>query len=185
MTPNTERPAVQVKGPAAAWTLAAGLLLLALASGAAFIVLRQRGKPVLAAPEAAVLTMTATRQEGSLEFYAGEAGKAYMRGIEHQNKKEHEAAIADFSEAIRLDAKRAEVYASRAMAYDILGRSAESLADYDQAILLKSDDPSYLLFRGLLLNNMGKPAEAQADCQRLKGLDPNAAASLCGSVERR
>ncbi|MBI5210037.1 MAG: tetratricopeptide repeat protein [Elusimicrobia bacterium] len=169
--------------------LATAVLLL---TGATVTMLKKHPRPAAASVTRApqppkrrpsqdlTVTMTSPRQEGSVEFYASEAGKIYQRGNEHQNKRETQAAIQDFSEAIRLAPQRAEVYFSRALSYEILGKDAEALADYSRAIRLKPKDPAYYFHRGMLLTNMGKHPEALADCERLKDLDVDAAKNLCG-----
>ncbi len=49
-------------------------------------------------------------------------------------KGEHERAIADLSEALRLDPKSANGYLARASAYQLKGDQQSALADYDEAI---------------------------------------------------
>jgi tetratricopeptide (TPR) repeat protein len=65
---------------------------------------------------------------------------AYNRGgIAYDDKGEHDRAIADFDEAIRLDPKSAFAYNNRGGAYASKGDYARAIADYDQALTL---DPS-------------------------------------------
>jgi Tfp pilus assembly protein PilF len=52
------------------------------------------------------------------------------------SKGDHDRAIADFSEAIRLDPKHVNARLSRATSYRAKGDLARSLADYQEATRL-------------------------------------------------
>ena len=65
------------------------------------------------------------------------------RGIAYRLKGEHDRAIGDYNQAIRINAKFAAAYNSRGIAYDGKGDYDRSIADYDQAIKLKPSAETY------------------------------------------
>ncbi|MGH6771489.1 MAG: tetratricopeptide repeat protein, partial [Xanthobacteraceae bacterium] len=63
-------------------------------------------------------------------------GRAYEEGRARQTREDFIRAIADYTEAIRLDPSRAEAYASRGLAYAYLGQHDRTIADIDMALKL-------------------------------------------------
>jgi tetratricopeptide (TPR) repeat protein len=55
------------------------------------------------------------------------------RGVTYENKGEHDKAIADFNEAIRLDPKVADSYYGRGVAHGKKGDRAKAEEDFEQA----------------------------------------------------
>jgi tetratricopeptide (TPR) repeat protein len=70
------------------------------------------------------------------------AKEAYQKGISSLAKKDYDAAIAAFSEDIRLDPKHANAYVSRGLAYSKTGDVDQAIADYSEAIRL---DPKHAI----------------------------------------
>ncbi|MDR2485684.1 MAG: tetratricopeptide repeat protein, partial [Treponema sp.] len=64
------------------------------------------------------------------------------RGYENIMQKKYDQAIADLSQAIRLNPNDAAVYHKRGAAYARKGDCDRALADYNQAIKI---DPNYAL----------------------------------------
>jgi len=62
----------------------------------------------------------------------------------------HDRALADFSEAIRLDPADADSYNNRGLTYAAKGDRDRAIADYSTAIRLAPDDPAAFLNRGLI-----------------------------------
>ena len=62
------------------------------------------------------------------------------RGIAYRHKGEYDKAIADYTEAIRLDPKYAKAYNNRGIAYRHKGEFDKAIADYTEAIRL---DPKF------------------------------------------
>jgi Lipoprotein NlpI, contains TPR repeats len=65
------------------------------------------------------------------------------RGISYRLKGEHDRAIQDYNQAIRINAKFAAAYNNRGIAYDRKGDYDRAIADYDQAIKLKPSAETY------------------------------------------
>ena len=55
------------------------------------------------------------------------------RGNAYQNKGDDDRAIADYNEAIRLDAKSAVAYFARGRSYFFAGSAEKALVDFNQA----------------------------------------------------
>jgi len=94
------------------------------------------------------------------------------RGHKYLDLKQHAEAIADFTEAIRLDPQFALAYNNRGFVYDQLGQHTEAIADYTEAIRL---DPQFALAynnRGAVYNALGQHTEAIADYTEAIRLDP-------------
>jgi len=68
--------------------------------------------------------------------------EAYDRGCAALERKDYDTAIAEFTEAIRLDPESDDAYHNRAHAYADKGEYARAIADYREAIRLAPDDPS-------------------------------------------
>jgi tetratricopeptide (TPR) repeat protein len=58
------------------------------------------------------------------------------RGAAYYNQGQHDLAIADLDEAIRLDPKLATAYGIRGFAYNSKGQRDRAIADLDEAIRL-------------------------------------------------
>lgn len=65
------------------------------------------------------------------------------RGIGYRLKGDYDHAIADYNQAIRINAKFAAAYNNRAIAYDTKGDYDRAVADYEQAIKLKPSAETY------------------------------------------
>ena len=59
------------------------------------------------------------------------------RGVAYRVKGDHERAIQDYGQAIKLNAKFAAAYINRGVAYDHKGDYDRAIADYEQALKLK------------------------------------------------
>jgi tetratricopeptide (TPR) repeat protein len=81
------------------------------------------------------------------------------RGTIWNERGEHDRAIEDFSEAIRLDPEVKQFYNNRGVAWDDKAHYEEAIDDYDRAIEL---DPRY----SLAFNNRGNAWSALADYSR-------------------
>ena len=59
------------------------------------------------------------------------------RGVAYRLKGDHDRAIADYAQAIRINAKFTAAFINRGVAYDHKGDYDRAIQDYDQAIKLK------------------------------------------------
>ncbi|RMG70207.1 MAG: tetratricopeptide repeat protein, partial [Chloroflexi bacterium] len=101
------------------------------------------------------------------------AEEFFSRGLQHQNLGNHELAIQDYTEAIRLRPDYAYAYNNRGVTYNDLGDHQRAIQDYDRAIHL---DPNHAIAynnRGLAYNNLGDYQRAIQDYNRAIQLDPN------------
>ena len=89
----------------------------------------------------------------------------------------HEEAIADCSEAIRLDPRNPALFLERAEARSAVGRFEEAVADYDRAIRLDPGDAAAYLGRCHAKSELGLHEEAVEDYDHAVGLDPDSAAA--------
>jgi tetratricopeptide (TPR) repeat protein len=102
----------------------------------------------------------------------------YLRSgqSQFQNKKYIEA-IADFSEAIRLDPKNDSIYYARALAYSKMQNHQKALSDIQQAIALQKNKPSYYLERGKIHFDLKNYEKAVQDVSQAIFLAPEQASS--------
>ena len=95
------------------------------------------------------------------------------RGNALADKKEYERAIADFTEAIRLDPKNAYAYNSRADTLRESGKAAQGLPDAEKALQLDSGNADFWDTRAQIFQALGRRQEAIADYKRALELDAN------------
>ena len=94
------------------------------------------------------------------------------RGLAYYEKGDLDRAIADYSEAIRLDPKYAYAYNNRGNAYYDKGDHDRAIADYSEAIRL---DPKYAqayFNRGVAYLYAGRLPKALADLGQSSALNP-------------
>ncbi len=92
------------------------------------------------------------------------------RGLAYQRKDDLDRAIADYSEAIRLDPKYAEAYYGRGLTYR--NKDDVERADYSEAIRLEPQVAAAYFNRGKLFHLQGNSGRALADFDEAIRLDP-------------
>ncbi len=95
------------------------------------------------------------------------------RGIAHGNLRKLKAAIADFTEAIRLDDTSALPYYNRGNAYYDDDKVDLALADFSTAIQREPEFPLAYYNRALILEKRGDRDSSIADYRKALSLDPN------------
>lgn len=82
------------------------------------------------------------------KFHASPAYRAFMRGVQYFEDKDKEAAVVEFTEAIRLKPDYALAYNSRGEVYHRLARDEDALRDHCEAVRFDPENYYYLLDRG-------------------------------------
>ena len=96
-----------------------------------------------------------------------------QRGVTFLVRRDYAKAIADLSQAIKLDPKASSHFYNRGLAYLQSDRPELAIADFDAALSLKPGDPLALLARGRALLERGEEAKARADFDAALKPDPN------------
>jgi tetratricopeptide (TPR) repeat protein len=102
-----------------------------------------------------------------------QADEAAQRGWEHLDRKEYDAAITDFDEAIRLNPNFATAYNNRGFAYARKGNLEQALTDYNEAIRLDPNQANFYSNRGDAYRAKGEDRQAIADYDAALKLNPS------------
>ena len=95
------------------------------------------------------------------------------RGYAYLKKGDHDRAIADYTEAIRLDPSNASAFTNRASAYDAKRDIDRAIADYTQAIKLNPSDVNAHNYRGIVYRAKGDFDRAIVDHTEAIKLNPS------------
>ena len=92
-------------------------------------------------------------------------------GDDHYRQGELDEALADYTEAIRLDPKNAEAYNNRALTYNRKGELDKAITDFNDAIKIKPNTPRLYNNRGLAYAKKGNFDKAISDFTEAIKLD--------------
>ncbi len=84
---------------------------------------------------------------------------------------DHDEAIADYSQAIRLNPNSAQPFYNRGLSYANKGDYRGAIADFDRALAVEPD-ASLHVARGAANEELGNIPEARADYRRALALEP-------------
>jgi tetratricopeptide (TPR) repeat protein len=101
-----------------------------------------------------------------------QAVDAYNRGLARYHKGELDEAIADYTEAIRLDPQLAYAYYGRGNAYYKKGDFDKAIADYTETIRFNPKYAEAYLYRGIAYFDVDDYENAVADLTEVLRLDP-------------
>jgi len=122
-----------------------------------------------------------TRAIRSGKYRGKDLAWAYTnRGSVYDYKKDFDHAIADLTEAIRLDPAAVVAYQDRAASWRNMGRFDRAIDDLDQAVRLDPHDARTLMSRGIVYFKVGAAARAIADFDASLKIDPKFAPALYG-----
>jgi tetratricopeptide (TPR) repeat protein len=96
----------------------------------------------------------------------------------HASQGEYVQAIAAFTKALRLDPRRADVYANRGVCYYHTKQYDEALADLDTSIRLAPGRAEAYIWRGHVRYGRGEYDQAMADYDAALKLEPDSVAVL-------
>jgi len=94
------------------------------------------------------------------------------RCLAYEIRGDHDRAIADCDQAIKLDPKYARAYAGRGLVYEDKGDHDRAITDYGMAIELDPKLPAVYAKRGLVYAKKGDKQHAIADLSEAIELDP-------------
>jgi tetratricopeptide (TPR) repeat protein len=97
----------------------------------------------------------------------------FERGLTLLDQQEYESAIADFTEAIRLDHNNVDAYDRRGYAHENNWDYNRAIADYTQTIRLDPNDVYAYDFRGLAYISKSDRARALADWSKVLEIAPD------------
>lgn len=103
-----------------------------------------------------------------------------LRGTVHYDKGDWPRAIADYSEAIRLDGANGEAFNNRAWTHYRAGQPDKALPDADIAVRLLAKQSYVWDTRGHIHAALGNREAAIGDFRQALALDPNSADSKAG-----
>lgn len=128
---------------------------------------------------AAVELVLAKRYDLAMEYFdrairlrSDYADALYNRGLCFQRRGQIEAAIVDFSRAVKADPHAPILRLKRAECLQQKGRWRQAIEDYDRASLLESNSASLYYNRGFCWQNLGDLRSAVRDYTRTIALEP-------------
>jgi tetratricopeptide (TPR) repeat protein len=133
------------------------------------------------APKITPIPKAPAPRPNSAPVQSVQRAKSYFdSGKTLHSRGDYVTAIADYTEAIRLNPNDAATYNNRGNAYYSKGDYYQAIADYTQAIRLNPNDAAAYNNRGNAYANKGDYYQAIADYTQAVRLDPNDANAYFG-----
>jgi len=104
---------------------------------------------------------------------SGDASYYYKQGHSFSQSNDHDGAIANYTEALRLDPNLVYALIARGAAYYSKGDYQSAVADYSKTIELEPNDAGVFNSRGNAYRKMGNYDMAAADYEAALRIDPN------------
>ena len=101
------------------------------------------------------------------------ASALQQRATVYVSQGKFQEAIADYSEALKVKTKDADIFERRAYAEIQLKDYDKALHDYNEAIKLSPEEPKYYQVRAFIYQTKGDFKAALADVDKVLKLDPN------------
>jgi tetratricopeptide (TPR) repeat protein len=122
-----------------------------------------------------------TRLDKVIKLRPKDPNNYLTRGIAYFSKGDYERSIADYTEALHLDAKMVPALNNRCMAHAVVGRDLnQAVADCDEALKLEPKDSFVHINRGLVELKRGQYAKAIAEYDAALAIDPQRARAYYG-----
>jgi tetratricopeptide (TPR) repeat protein len=109
----------------------------------------------------------------TLEHYPEQTTAYNMRGVAKVELQQYDAALADFSQAIRLDSTSYRPYYNRANVYFQVNRYPEALDDYNQVVRLAPEQTDVYVNRAATLYEMEQYENARLDLEAARQQAPD------------
>ncbi|MFQ4141201.1 tetratricopeptide repeat protein [Chlorogloeopsis sp. ULAP02] len=103
---------------------------------------------------------------------APKADDFYLKGNEKYSQKDYKGAIADYTEAIRLNPNYIAAYYNRGLVRSALGDKQGAIADYNSALKINPNDAKAYLNRGVAYYALGNLQLAIADSNSALKINP-------------
>ncbi|MGH6642962.1 tetratricopeptide repeat protein [Hypericibacter sp.] len=101
-----------------------------------------------------------------------------LRGLAFMGKRDYDAALQDFSEAVRLKPQSYGFLYDRGTAHHAAGAYETAIADYSAVIAIEPEFADAFYQRGRAYRKLGDEARAKEDLAAAKRLDPTVATRL-------
>jgi tetratricopeptide (TPR) repeat protein len=120
-----------------------------------------------------VLPMMAKAQAATVAIAPMDATEFFKLGVEETRSEKYEQAIADFTQAIELDADFAAAYSNRCLVYLQLGDYTKAADDCTTSLQLNPDNTEAYLNRGLAYYRLGNYQSAISEYAQVIEHDSN------------
>jgi tetratricopeptide (TPR) repeat protein len=126
---------------------------------------------VTRSPQAQVDLFTRCLETGSLSG-GTKATTLKQRAVAYMHLGQHQRAIDDINQAIKIKPDDSDNFYLRGFAYRALGQNQRAVEDSTQAIGLEPDFAAAYANRAFAQKSLGNVGQAQSDARRAKELDP-------------